>query len=110
MKTIEEFEKIEIRVGTVVNCLPFPKAKKPAFQLWIDFGEPIGVKKSSAQITQNYIPSALVGSQVVCVVNLPPRKIADFISEVLVTGFPDENGNVVLCSPRSAVPNGVKLS
>jgi tRNA-binding protein len=109
MTTIEDFEKIEIRIGTIVKCVPFAKAKKPAFQLWVDLGEGLGLKQSSAQLTKNYHPEALIGSQVVCVVNLPPRKIADFVSEVLVTGFADENGNVVLCTARATVPNGAKL-
>jgi tRNA-binding protein len=109
MATIEEFEKIDLRVGTVLRCEPFAKARKPAFKLWIDFGEPIGVKKSSAQITQNYTPEKLVGIQVVCVVNFPPRQIADFVSEVLVTGASDHDGNVVVCSFEKKIPNGSRL-
>ncbi len=109
MCTIEEFEKVEIRIGTIVNCQPFLEAKNPAFQLWIDVGESYGIKKSSAQITINYQPEELIGTQVLCVVNLPPKKIAYFISEVLVLGFPDKNENVVLCSARNKVPNGARL-
>jgi len=109
MTTIEEFEKIDFRIGTITDCQLFDKAKKPAYKLWIDFGDPIGIKKSSAQITKNYTPETLRGVQVLCIVNLPPRKIADFVSEVLVTGVDDHEGNVVLCSLAKKVPNGGKL-
>jgi tRNA-binding protein len=104
-----DFEKVDIRVGTIRAAQPLDGARKPAFRLEIDFGPEIGVKKSSAQLTVHYAPEQLVGRQVAAVVNFPPRQIGKFMSEVLTLGFPDGDGSVVLVVPDKAVPNGGKL-
>lgn len=109
MISFDDFEKVDIRIGTIVGVEPFPEARKPAFKLRIDFGDIIGVKKSSAQITKHYTADMLMGRQVAAVVNFPPRQIGPFMSEVLTLGFPDETGGVVLIGPSIAVPNGGKL-
>lgn len=105
----DDFVKVDIRVGTVVAVEPYPEARRPAYKLQIDFGPEIGVKKSSAQLTAHYRAEDLVGRQVAGVVNFPPKQIGKFISEVLVLGFPDSAGAVVLVVPDKAVPNGGKL-
>lgn len=105
----EDFEKVELRVGRVVAARPFPEARKPAYILEIDFGEEIGVRKSSAQITDLYTVDELAGSLVVAVVNFPKKQIGPLMSECLVTGFHDEQGRVVLCRPESDVPLGSRL-
>jgi len=105
----QDFEKVELKVGTIVSAKPFIGARKPAFIVEVDLGEALGIKKSSAQITQHYSVESLLGRQVVCVTNFPPKQIGNIMSEVLITGFPDENGDVVLCTPDQKVPNGAKL-
>ena len=105
----DDFLKVDIRVGTIVEVQPFPEARKPAYKLVIDFGAEIGRRKSSAQITKNHALDALVGRQVVAVVNFPPRQIGPFMSEVLTLGLPDENGEVMLLSPTAKVPDGGRM-
>jgi tRNA-binding protein len=106
--TWQDFDKVDIRVGIVTDAKPFPEARKPAYRLWIDFG-PLGVKRSSAQITAHYQPEALVGRQVIAVVNFPPRQIGPFVSDVLVLGAYDDAGEVVLLRPDSSVTPGARI-
>lgn len=107
--TFDDFMKVDIRVGTIVDVKPFEKAKKPAWKLWVDFGDGIGIKKSSAQITVHYSAEDLIGRQVAAVINFPPRQIADFMSEILVLGFSDTSGSIVLIGPERTVPNGERM-
>jgi len=107
--TYGDFERVDIRVGTITGAQPFPEARKPAFKLLIDFGPEIGVKRSSAQLTIHYKADQLIGRQVCAVVNFPPRQIGPFMSEVLTLGMPDADGAVVLVKPDFKVPNGGKL-
>ena len=104
-----EFEQVELRVGTIVEVNDFPEARKPAYKLTVDFGDEIGLKKSSAQITDLYTKETLLNKQVIGVVNFPPKQIGPFISECLITGFADENGAIVLAVPDKKIANGVKL-
>ncbi len=106
----QDFEKVELRAGTIIEVNDFPKAHKPAYKLMIDFGTEIGIKRSSAQITKLYTKQELLGKQVICVTNFPPRQIADLMSEVLTTGFILENGEVVLSELQQKVPNGSLLA
>jgi tRNA-binding protein len=105
----EDFEKVEVRVGRVVEAEPFPEARNPSIKLLVDFGQEVGQKRTSAQLTAHYDPKGLVGRQVVAVVNFPPKRIADFKSEVLVLGVPDEAGEVVLLAPDLEVPPGGRM-
>jgi len=107
--SFDDFLKVDIRVGRIVRVEPFPEARKPAWKLWIDFGPEIGERKSSAQITTHYAPEALVGRQVLAVVNFPPRQIGKFMSEVLTLGVPDEAGEVVLIRPDLETPFGGRM-
>ena len=105
----DDFQKVDIRVGTIVAAEPYPEARKPAFKLSVDFGPGLGVKRSSVQITKHYALDGLVGKQVAAVVNFPPKQIGKFMSEVLVLGFPDEADGVVMIAPDKPVPNGGRL-
>ena len=107
--TYDDFRKVDIRVGTIVAVEPFPEARKPALKLTVDFGPTIGRRRSSAQITKHYKADALIGRQVAAVVNFPTKQIGKFMSEVLVLGFPDAQGEVVMIGPDQAVPNGGRL-
>jgi tRNA-binding protein len=107
--TFDDFMKVDIRAGAITRAEPYPEARKPAIKLWVDFGDEIGEKKTSAQITAHYTPDALIGTQVMAVVNFPPRQIGKFMSEVLVLGIPDEEGGVVLVRPEQPVPCGGRL-
>jgi len=111
MSTISwnDFEKIDIRTGTIIEVKDFPKARKPAYQLWIDFGLELGIKKSSAQITTHYSKEQLVNRSIIAVVNFPPKQIADFISECLVLGVYDENNDVILLNPDKEIKNGQRI-
>lgn len=105
----EDFEKVEMRVGTIIDAQDFPEARKTAFRLWIDFGEEIGIKKSSAQITQCYIKEELIGKQIVAVVNFPKKQIGNWMSECLVMGSLGKDNNVILLSPDKKVENGLRI-
>lgn len=107
--TFDDFLKVDVRVGRVLRAEPFPEARKPAIKMWIDFGPDIGERKTSAQITRHYTPEALVGRQVMAVVNFPPRQIGKFMSQALVLGVPDADGEVILTKPDADVPVGGKL-
>lgn len=107
--SFDDFMKVDIRTGKIVDAQPYPEARKPAIKLWVDFGGDLGVKKSSAQITKHYAPEGVIGKQVVAVVNFPPRQIGKFMSEVLVLGLPDEEGEVVLLTTDKDVPIGGRM-
>ncbi|MCZ6860212.1 MAG: tRNA-binding protein [Alphaproteobacteria bacterium] len=107
--SFEDFARVEIRIGTITDAQPYPEARRPTYKLWVDFGSELGVKKTSAQITTHYVLGELVGRQVAAVVNFPPKQIGKFMSEILVLGFPDAAGEVVMIGPDKPVPNGGKL-
>ena len=106
---MDDFLAVDVRVGTVTKAEPYPEARNPAIKLWVDFGDDLGVKKTSAQITVHYTPESLIGRQVMAVVNFPSRQIGKFMSEVLVLGFPDADGAVVLATPDQQVPDGGRM-
>lgn len=112
MSTINwnDFERVDLRAGTIVQVEDFPEARKPAYRIWVDFGAELGVKKTSAQVTAIYSKDDLVGKQIIGVVNFPPKQIGNFISEFLLTGFPDENGHVVIAQTERKVKNGSRLA
>lgn len=107
--SFDDFLKVDIRVGEVIRAEPYPEARKPAIKMWIDFGDEIGEKKTSAQVTAHYTPDSLIGKQVMAVVNFPPRQIGKFMSEVLVLGLPDESGEIRLIGPDGPVPLGGRM-
>ena len=107
--SFDDFMKVDVRVGEVVDAQPFPEARRPAIKLWVDFGGELGIRKSSAQITKHYTPETLIGRQVMAVVNFPPRQIGKFMSEILVLGAPDADGEVVLIAPDQTIPKGGRL-
>ena len=107
--SFDDFMAVDVRVGTVVKAEPYPEARKPAIKIWVDFGDELGVKKTSAQVTVHYTPEGLIGRQVMAVVNFPPRQIGKFMSEVLVLGYPDADGAIVLATPDKNVPNGRRM-
>ncbi len=107
--SFDDFVKVDIRTGRVIKAEPFPEARKPAVKMWIDFGDEIGVRKTSAQVTDHYTPEGLIGRQVMAVVNFPPRQIGPFMSEVLVLGVPDEEGAIVLVGPDQETPLGGRM-
>ena len=109
MITYQDFEKVIICSGTVVDAQPFPQARKPAYKIWVDFGPELGIKKTSAQVTVHYTPETLIGRQTMGIVNFPPKNIAGFESEFLLCGFADEQGAIILAVPEQVVPNGKKL-
>lgn len=107
--TFDDFLKVDVRVGTITRVEPFPEARKPAYKLYVDFGPAIGERKSSAQVTHHYSAEELVGRQVAAVINFPPKQVGPFRSEILVLGFPDADGEVVMIEPNRPVPNGGRL-